>query len=100
MGAGGKPGPARPAVQGRACPARGALRRASPADRQGHPHAQSPHRQDRGGQGMSADVLQALLEVNLAAAVSIAFVLLVRKPAHHLMGSRAVYLLWAIVPIA
>jgi TonB family protein len=49
---------------------------------------------------MSADVLQALLEVNLAAACAIAFVLLVRKPAHHLMGSRAVYLLWAIVPIA
>ena len=49
---------------------------------------------------MSADVLQALLEVNLAAACAIAFVLLVRKPAHRLMGSRAVYLLWAIVPIA
>ncbi|MDP3739421.1 MAG: M56 family metallopeptidase [Hyphomonadaceae bacterium] len=43
---------------------------------------------------------QALLEINLAAGAAIAFVLLVRKPARSLMGPRAVYLMWAIVPMA
>lgn len=49
---------------------------------------------------MTAGFLQALVEINLAAAAAIAFVLLVRKPAHLMMGARAVYLLWAVVPAA
>lgn len=49
---------------------------------------------------MTAGLLQALVEINLAAGAAIAFVLLVRKPAHLLIGARAVYLLWAIVPMA
>jgi beta-lactamase regulating signal transducer with metallopeptidase domain len=38
--------------------------------------------------------------MNLAGGAAIAFMLLVRKQAHGLIGARAVYLLWAIVPVA
>lgn len=41
-----------------------------------------------------------LLEINLAGGAAIAFMLLVRKQAQRLIGPRAVYLLWAIVPTA
>ena len=44
--------------------------------------------------------LLSLLEMNLAGGAAIAFMLLVRKQAHALIGARAVYLLWAIVPVA
>ena len=47
-----------------------------------------------------SEILRALVEANLAAAAAIAFVLLVRRPAHGVIGVRATYLLWAIVPIA
>jgi beta-lactamase regulating signal transducer with metallopeptidase domain len=40
------------------------------------------------------------LEMNLAGGAAIAFMLLVRKQAHQLIGARAVYLMWAIVPAA
>lgn len=46
------------------------------------------------------DILDSLLEMNLAAAAAILFVLLVRKPARTAFGPHAIYLLWAIVPIA
>ena len=49
---------------------------------------------------MIAGLVQALVEINLAAGAAIAFVLLVRKPARSLIGPRAVYLMWAIVPMA
>lgn len=42
--------------------------------------------------------LTALVEMNLAAGAAIAFMLLVRKQARHVIGVRAVYLMWAIVP--
>src|SRR5262249_25453988 len=44
--------------------------------------------------------LLSLLEMNLAAGAAIAFMLLVRKPLHGVIGARATYLLWAIVPVA
>ncbi len=44
--------------------------------------------------------LLSLLEMNLAAGAAIAFMLLVRKQAHHVFGARAVYLMWLIVPAA
>ncbi len=40
------------------------------------------------------------LELNIAAAVAILFVLLVRRPAARLLGSHAAYSLWAVVPVA
>jgi beta-lactamase regulating signal transducer with metallopeptidase domain len=49
---------------------------------------------------MTAGLVQTLVEINLAAAAAIAFMLAVRKPARGLIGPRAVYLLWAIVPMA
>jgi beta-lactamase regulating signal transducer with metallopeptidase domain len=49
---------------------------------------------------MTTGLVQILVEINLAAGAAIAFMLLVRKPAHKVIGARAVYLLWAIVPIA
>ncbi len=45
-------------------------------------------------------ILDALVEMNVAAAAAIAFLLLVRKPARLAFGAHAVYLLWAAVPIA
>lgn len=45
-------------------------------------------------------ILDALVEMNVAAAAAIAFLLLVRKPARIAFGASAVYLLWAAVPIA
>lgn len=44
--------------------------------------------------------LLSLFEMNLAAGAAIAFMLMVRKPLHGVIGARATYLLWAIVPIA
>jgi beta-lactamase regulating signal transducer with metallopeptidase domain len=49
---------------------------------------------------MTTELIQALVEINLAAGAAIALMLLVRKWAHGVIGARAVYLLWAIVPIA
>jgi TonB family protein len=46
------------------------------------------------------DVLAALIELNIAAAAAIGFILLVRRPAQRAFGPHAVYLLWAIVPVA
>lgn len=46
------------------------------------------------------DILAALLEMNIAAAVAVGFILLVRKQAQRLLGPHAVYLLWSIVPVA
>jgi beta-lactamase regulating signal transducer with metallopeptidase domain len=45
-------------------------------------------------------VLDALIEMNIAAAAAIIFLLAVRKPARRIFGPHAIYLLWAIVPIA
>lgn len=45
-------------------------------------------------------ILDALVEMNVAAAAAIAFLLLVRKPARIAFGAHSVYLLWAAVPIA
>jgi beta-lactamase regulating signal transducer with metallopeptidase domain len=47
-----------------------------------------------------SDILHALLEANLAGGAAIAIMLLVRGPAQRVIGPRAVYLLWATVPIA
>src|ERR1043165_7185153 len=44
--------------------------------------------------------LLSLLEMNLAAGAAIGFMLLVRRQAHQVIGARAVYLMWAIVPAA
>jgi TonB family protein len=41
-----------------------------------------------------------LIELNLAAAAAILFVLLVRRPAARLFGPHAAYSLWAMVPVA
>ncbi|MFT3723493.1 MAG: TonB family protein [Hyphomonadaceae bacterium] len=46
------------------------------------------------------DVLAALLEMNVAAAVAVGFILLVRRHAQRLLGPHAAYLLWSIVPVA
>jgi len=48
---------------------------------------------------MSA-LLDAMLEMNLAAAGAIVFILLVRKSTRNLFGPHAAYMLWAIVPVA
>lgn len=45
-------------------------------------------------------LLDAMLEMNLAAAGAIAFLLLVRQPARRFFGPHAAYMLWAIVPVA
>jgi TonB family protein len=45
-------------------------------------------------------VAAILLELNIAAACAIAFVLLVRRPAARLFGPHAAYGLWAMVPVA
>lgn len=45
-------------------------------------------------------ILENFVELNVAAAASIGFVLAVRRPARRIFGPHAVYLLWAIVPIA
>jgi hypothetical protein len=47
-----------------------------------------------------APVIENFLEMNIAAAAAIIFVLAVRKPARRAFGPHAIYLLWAIVPIA
>jgi beta-lactamase regulating signal transducer with metallopeptidase domain len=49
---------------------------------------------------MTEGLVQALVEINLAAGAAIAFMLLVRRWAHTMMGARAVYLMWMIVPAA
>lgn len=46
------------------------------------------------------DFLAALLEMNLAAAAAILFVLAVRRPARRVFGAHAVYLLWLAAPAA
>ncbi|MEQ1785287.1 MAG: M56 family metallopeptidase [Hyphomonadaceae bacterium] len=43
--------------------------------------------------------LDPVIELNIAAAAAILFVLAVRRPATRLLGPRAVYSLWAIVPV-
>jgi TonB family protein len=43
--------------------------------------------------------LYTLIELNIAAAAAILFVLVVRRPATRLLGPHAVYGLWAIVPV-
>jgi len=48
---------------------------------------------------MSA-VLSLLVELNIAAAAAILFVMLVRRPAARFFGPHAAYSLWAIVPVA
>lgn len=45
-------------------------------------------------------LLDTLVEMNLAAAGAIVFLLLVRRPVRNLFGAHAAYMLWAIVPIA
>lgn len=45
-------------------------------------------------------VLGLVLELNIAAAAAILFVLAVRRPATRLFGPRATYGLWAMVPVA
>jgi TonB family protein len=46
------------------------------------------------------ELLAALLELNAAAAAAILILVLVRRPAHHVFGPHAVYLLWMLVPVA
>lgn len=46
------------------------------------------------------DILAALLEMNVAAAAAVGFILIVRRQARRLLGPHAVYLLWSIVPVA
>ena len=46
------------------------------------------------------DFLAALLEMNLAAAAAILFLLAVRRPARRVFGAHAVYLLWLAAPAA
>jgi beta-lactamase regulating signal transducer with metallopeptidase domain len=46
------------------------------------------------------DALLALLQMNLAAAVAVGLVLLLRRPARRLFGARVAYGLWALVPMA
>lgn len=43
--------------------------------------------------------LDTIIEINIAAAAAILFVLLVRRSGSRLLGPRAVYSLWAIVPV-
>jgi len=45
-------------------------------------------------------ILDALIEMNVAASAAILLLLLVRKPVGRHLGPHAAYLLWAIVPIA
>lgn len=45
-------------------------------------------------------VLATILELNIAAAAAILFVLLVRRPVTRLLGPHPAYALWAIVPVA
>jgi TonB family protein len=45
-------------------------------------------------------VLGLLIELNIAAAAAILFVMLVRRPAARYLGPHAAYSLWAIVPVA
>jgi beta-lactamase regulating signal transducer with metallopeptidase domain len=45
-------------------------------------------------------LLFEIVEINLAAAAAILFVMWARKHVHALMGSGAAYLLWAVVPVA
>lgn len=47
-----------------------------------------------------APVIENFVEMNIAAATAILFVLAVRKPARRVFGPHAIYMLWAIVPIA
>lgn len=44
-------------------------------------------------------LLALLVELNIAAAVAIGFVLIIRRPATRLLGPHAAYSLWAIVPV-
>jgi beta-lactamase regulating signal transducer with metallopeptidase domain len=46
------------------------------------------------------DLLQGLVQTNLAAAAAILLVLLLRDPIRRRAGAHAAYLMWAIVPIA
>jgi beta-lactamase regulating signal transducer with metallopeptidase domain len=46
------------------------------------------------------EALRALLWVNLAAAVAVAIVLLLRRAARRLFGARVAYGLWSLVPLA
>lgn len=45
-------------------------------------------------------ILENFVELNIAAAAAILFVLAVRRPARRIFGPHAIYMLWAIVPIA
>lgn len=45
-------------------------------------------------------IIENFVELNIAAACAVLFLLAVRKPARRIFGAHAVYLLWAIVPIA
>ncbi len=45
-------------------------------------------------------IIENFVELNIAAGAAIGFMLAVRKPARRIFGAHAVYLLWAIVPIA
>ncbi len=45
-------------------------------------------------------IIENFVELNIAAAAAVGFVLAVRRPARRIFGAHAVYLLWAIVPIA
>lgn len=45
-------------------------------------------------------IIENFVELNIAGACAVAFMLAVRKPARRIFGAHAVYALWAIVPIA
>lgn len=49
---------------------------------------------------VSSAIIDAVIELNIAAACAILFLLAVRKPARRIFGPHAIYLLWTIVPIA
>lgn len=45
-------------------------------------------------------IIENFVELNIAAGCAVGFMLAVRRPARRIFGAHAVYLLWAIVPIA
>lgn len=49
---------------------------------------------------MSAELLQVLLETALAASVATLLVLALRRPVRRVLGARAAYALWWLVPVA
>lgn len=49
---------------------------------------------------MAADILEILIEANLAAAAAVLLVLAVRKPARQAFGARVGYALWLAAPLA